>query len=82
MDQSSPALDELLDGVEERLSNEPPSYAPGMTDRDLAALAWPEGPPNLSLKGFSATSWSDLDPEECEAAIETQLNRSDSDGGE
>lgn len=60
---SPDALRSFTDGVAEHLSEGAGVLGSPLSDRELAAIAWP-----------GTESWSDLSPQECEAAIRRRLN--------
>lgn len=62
--RSHSTIDDFLDGLADRARSEgeAPTHT-GLTDRQLAAIAWPE-----------AEDWDALSPGDCEEAIERQLS--------
>jgi hypothetical protein len=58
-------LSAFTDGVAERVEEEAAALKTPLSDRQLAALAWP-----------GAKLWETLSPTECDAAINEQLQQS------
>lgn len=56
------SLNNFLDGLERHARSDDSPVARDLSDRDLAAIAWPD-----------SESWSDLSPDECEEAIDRHL---------
>lgn len=67
---SDSTIQDFLSGVERRVIGDEGHVPTFLSDRELAAVAWPEGPPD----GFGGEEWSDLDPPRCDAAIDAQLH--------
>lgn len=66
---SDTTIEDFLDGVQERIEGgEALPLSSRLSDRKLASIAWPEGPPD----GYGK-SWSDLSPGACGEAIDRQL---------
>jgi len=57
------ALQGFTDAVAKRLTGTAGAIGSPCSDRELAAAAWPNAEP-----------WGDLSPQECEEAIQRQLN--------
>ncbi len=57
------ALQGFTDAVAKRLTGTAGAIGSPCSDRELAAAAWPNAEP-----------WADLSPQECEEAIQRQLN--------
>lgn len=55
-------------GLEKRIGGGDERITTKLSDRELAAVAWPEGPPD----GYGK-SWSDLSSRPCDEAIDRQL---------
>lgn len=68
-EMSDSTIQDFVSGVERRVE-EGEGYVPtSLSDRELASIAWPGGPPD----GFGE-EWSELDPPTCDAAIDAQLH--------
>lgn len=68
-ERSDSTIQTFLSGVERRVTGEEGHVPTSLSDRELAAIAWPEGPPD----GFGGEAWSELDATRCDAAITAQL---------
>lgn len=66
---SDSTIQDFLSSVERRVEAGEGYVPTNLSDRELAARAWPEGPPD----GFGE-EWSELDPNTCDAAIDAQLH--------
>lgn len=69
-EMSDSTIEDFLSAVERRVEKEEGYVPTSLSDRELAAIAWPDGPPD----GFGGEKWSELDPDTCDAAIDAQLH--------
>lgn len=69
-EMSDSTIEDFLSGMERRVEEGTALLSSCLSDRELAAIAWPEGPPE------TGKPWSALSPERCEAAITERLEES------